>query len=462
MASSSDPDFSEISDSPQVGQHPPFSLLLEQFNRTLEAVTEVLDAVSPHVAGLDEPANLTITLPPPSDENFEILREAFDRQSGDQAAGEAQEEPVSASNALGKDFVSALAQAYKDQPRILREIGRTFWSVGARPRREHLMHGALLTMAVGTLETAIAGVATQHYFLHPGALPSSEKEFSLSDLADFEDLSDARDLAISRKVETLMRGGFDSWGLWFEDLLGEGFGGLASDHGVLQEAIQRRHLVVHNAGRVSRQYKAKVSSCEESVGSELPIKRSYLETAIDEISIFGVRLILTAWSKWCPSERDDAAEDGNKLVFSQLRSGHLNVARCVAQTAKEIAEEERLRLFLQVNQWQAEKRLNGLDSIRPEIENWDSSALSPLFAAAKAALLDDYDDLFSRLPDLLKQDEIRPADLRNWPLFREAREQEQWIDLEESLPSAQEGDATDSNFTDSDGGSPHVDNNQES
>jgi len=71
------------------------------------------------------------------------------------------------------------------------------------PQRQHLLHASLLTMTVGTLETAIAGVGTQHYALHPEALPAEEKEFSLAELAEFDDLQDARVTAISRRVRRI-------------------------------------------------------------------------------------------------------------------------------------------------------------------------------------------------------------------------------------------------------------------
>lgn len=418
-------------------QIPGFPLLLRQFSSTMEAVSEVLEVVSPHVAGLDEHSE-SIPLPSPPGEGAEILQETFEkfskeREDTDNKDSEQEGEP----HPLSEDQVAELSQAFVDaydDPQALRMIGEALIKVTTRPRREHLLHGSLLTMAVGTLETAIAGVGTQHYALHPDALPGGEKEFSLAELAEFEDLRDARALAISRRVEDLMRGGFDAWDKWFAQLLGEGFAELAADRDVLHEAIQRRHLVVHNGGRVSRQYKAKVMSCTQSPGEELPIDREYLESAIDAITIFGVRLILVAWAKWRPDD-EAASEVATELVFDQLVRDRLEVARCIAETAKGFATAERQRLSLQINQWQAEKRLRGLEEVAPAIEQWDTSALSNLYAAAKAALLDDYGLLFELLPDLMEQGELGPEELREWPLFKEAREQERWKSIEDMLPT---------------------------
>jgi hypothetical protein len=411
--------------------------LLKQFSQTMEAVLELLDTVSPHVVDLDERSQgASVSLPPPPPEGAELLVDTFNRlQAEREDAAEEDEgrDPIALSNEQVAELAGAFKKAYED-PEALRAIGEALITVSTRPRREHLLHGALLTMAIGTLETAIAGVATQHFTVHPEALPGAEKEFSLADLADFENLADARALAISRRVEDLMRSGFKSWDSWFSKLLGADFQELAADRDVLAEAIQRRHLVVHNGGRVSRQYKAKVPTSEAEVGEELPIDRAYLETAIDAVTIFGVRLILIAWSKWRPGD-PGAGNIATDLVYEQLEHGRLEVARCVAKSAGSFVTKEHQRLSLQVNGWQASKRLKGLDAIKDEVEAWDTTALKGPYMAAKAALLENYDELFALLPMTIERKELEPVALREWPLFKEARERDEWDEIEALLPT---------------------------
>lgn len=186
-------------------------------------------------------------------------------------------------------------------------------------------------------------------------------------------MSDARAAAIARRVEDLMRSGFEAWDKWFDNLLGKGFAELAADRETLHEAIQRRHLVVHNGGRVSRQYRSKVPACTTEIGEELPIDREYLEWATDAIAIFGVRLILNAWVKWVPDDPDVPRVAG-KYVFDQLNDGHNEVAFHVAQTAVTLADDEERRLNLEVNRWQAQKRIEGTEAIRQAVSAWDVSA----------------------------------------------------------------------------------------
>lgn len=416
---------------------PGFTLLLRQFTLTVDALREVLDTVTPHVAGLDQGQRATYSLPPMSEEGAEQMGEVF-RELDEERKKQIEEEGADAKRepldeAQLKKFAEGLKSAYESEPESLRAAAEVFETISVRPQRQQLLHSSLLAMAVGTLETAIAGVGTQHYSLHPKALPWEEKEFTLGELAEFSDLGDARAAAIARRVEDLMRSGFDAWDKWFDNLLGKGFAELAADREILHEAIQRRHLVVHNGGRVSRQYRSKVPSCTTDVGGELPIDREYLERAIDAIAIFGVRLVLSAWGKWSP-EDPDAPRVASAYVLDQLIVGHNEVAFHVAGMAVDLAVDEEQRLNLQVNQWQAQKRMDGPETLREAVETWDVSALSPRYGAAKAALLDDFDNLFTLLPELIEHEELGPEDLREWPLFKEAPDEERWAKVEALLP----------------------------
>ncbi len=427
-------------------QIPSFSILLRQFKMTMEAVLEVVEALTPHVESLDQSPDRGVPLPPMSEEGAEKMRAVLEQLNAEGLGTKSQigaepepneepQKPLEGDNA--EMFMEGLRAAYEDQPGALRAVGEAFQTIVSMPQRQHLLHASLLTMAVGTLETAIAGVSTQHYALHPEALPAEEKEFSLAELAGFDDLQDARIAAISRRVEDLMRSGFDAWDKWFEGLLQEGFDELAADRAVLNEAVQRRHIVVHNGGRVSRQYLAKVPGVDAVVGEELRIDRAYLEAAIDAITIFGLRLILTSWSKWAP-EDDEASGHALDLVYEQLVDNRNEVASCVAETALQFPADEKQRLSLRVNHWQARKRIEGLEAIRDEVEAWDTSALSPLYRAAKPLLLDDFDTAFATIPELIAQEDVNPAELREWPLFKEAREHERWVEIEALLPPPEE------------------------
>ena len=63
---------------------------------------------------------------------------------------------------------------------------------------------------------------------------------------------------ISRKITKLMYGEIESWNDWFAENGDAQFADLAMDFDAIQEAFQRRHIVLHNGGLASRQYVHKV------------------------------------------------------------------------------------------------------------------------------------------------------------------------------------------------------------
>jgi hypothetical protein len=400
-------------------------LLFTQFTKTVEALVELIDTISPHVAKLDD-GSFQVSLPRPPEGKTELLFEAM-RNIPLEEKGDADDAtPPEEEGKRLTPFGRRLAEIYGDDPEVLQKVDEAFRTAAVRPRRDQLLHGSLLVMAVGALETTLAGIGAQHFLLHPAAMPGEEKEFSLADLAAFERIQDARELAITRRVDGLVRGGLESWDAWLGPLLKEDLHEIASDYEILFEVIQRRHVVVHNAGLISRQYLANVKDVTFELGEKLVVDRSYLETAIREIAIFGARLLLLTWSKWLPAERDLAAQKANDLVFQELVAGRFDIARCVARTAQGIAEEDQLRWFLQVNGWLAVRGTEGVAAIEEEVGAWDVSALSPLYIAAKAALIDDFDTLFEHLPSLVERDELNQRHLEEWPLFSYSRTDPRW------------------------------------
>ena len=147
-----------------------------------------------------------------------------------------------------------------------------------------------------------------------------------------------------------------------------------------------------------------------------------------------MRLVLIAWSKWRPGD-PGAGNVATDLVYEHLEHDRLEVVRCLAKSAGSFVTKEHQRLSLQVNGWQASKRLEGLDAIKNEVEAWDTTALKGPYMAAKAALLEDYDELFALLPMTIEHKELEPVQLREWPLFKEARERDEWEEIEALLPT---------------------------
>jgi hypothetical protein len=416
----------------------------------LDALVELLDVVPSHLADLDSSRpSRSVRFVIPADK-ADAFTDALSELKVPTAADD--DETSADPDRAAADLMTLLTDALGDEPETLRRLGYALERAASpQPDRTAILNGALLAMAVGAFETLVAGVAAQHFRLFPTALGQDDKEFSLSDLDAFENIADARDVAIARRVDKLMRPGYEEWSKWFKGRLSVNLDDLAMSSETVTEVLQRRHVVIHNAGRASRQYLSKVSSAhrqDTSVGDQLVIDRPYLLQAIDELAVLGNRLALLAWASWKPKEEGLVCEDANTHVFELLSAKRWAPARCISATCRTMNGPEVMTWNLHCNEWQAAKRMDGPESIRDAVEEWDTSALVPIFSAAKAALLDKHTDVFELLPQLVATDQISLSNVETWPIFAETRADEGWPEAHAKI---QEADQTKSSSDEDDG-----------
>jgi hypothetical protein len=146
------------------------------------------------------------------------------------------------------------------------------------PFRENLLRRSLLVTAFGAFEVLVGALVREFYLAHPGAIGDDAK-FTLRDLEGLETLDDARDYAISVKVDSLLQEDFAKWEKWFENYPKLTIANLCIDRFALDEMFQRRHIVVHNNGLVSRLSLQRLAGRPDlpTLGTPLPITSSYLE-----------------------------------------------------------------------------------------------------------------------------------------------------------------------------------------
>lgn len=286
--------------------------------------------------------------------------------------------------------------------------------------RAVLLNGSLLTTQVGALEVLIAGLAANHLQLHPDLLDQGDEKLSLKDLKAFTSVREAEKHVIDRRVEILMRGSLDDWDSWFHRHAGLGFKQFCDDLDSLREIMERRHTIVHNAGVVSRQYLSKTkSSGSIALGDHLPVTHSYLQDAIRQIDGFGTLLAMFAISKWTPEVRDIAIGFFNNRIYTFVEQQDWRIVRLLTSKGLLLKGTQEDLAILRVNQWLAIKRLEGPAAIESEVRAWDTTAMAHRFQFARACLLDDIDEAFRLLPNVVASGEAE--NLAKWPLCDELR-----------------------------------------
>ena len=331
-------------------------------------------------------------------------------------------------------------------------IRRNRWT-GPGAQLERLYRSVIVGL-VGQFEILIADVAHQYFRRAPGALNADEKILSLSDVQQFGSMDVALDYLVDRQIDKLLARSADDWAKFFEQRMKMQLRAMAWDWETFKEVIQRRHIIVHADGRISRRYLKNVSPAlveeyfeEGKIGQATRLDREYVEKALDHFEILGTLLCWTAWLKL-----DRAKESRHHLeqtllewVYDRLRQGRWKMALAMAREGE---SNDKLghatRLVCRLNGWLCLKRLGRFDEVRKSAEECDDSAFAQKFRLVRLAILNREDEFFDLL-EASKGAGLDPQAWHEWPVFSEMRENARFGELAgRFVPEMKSGVANDS------------------
>jgi hypothetical protein len=285
--------------------------------------------------------------------------------------------------------------------------------VKAVPKTQ-ILRRSLLIMTVAAAEVLIVQLLTAYYKQHSGALESQRAEFSLDDLRSFESLADADDAAVARRVDSLISKSLEDWAQWFKANVNIDLKRLAISWVDLSEVFQRRHVIVHNGGQVSRRYLAATKASPDPrppLGAEILIDDDYLVDAMEAVLVFGFSLAVAMWFDIGKDNLDAATVRLLDRAESLATDNRYRGVSALCSISDKLQMNAATRLEFNVLKWLATKHLDGLTQVASEIDQWDVSALAPLFTLEKACLLDDVDAAIELLPELLRSKQVTRRDL---------------------------------------------------
>jgi hypothetical protein len=401
-----------------------FDLPWKRFTTTIDTLRELHAAASPRAAELDARALTPEAL---------AAVTALTRQRRDQLAaflgrfGEPHRIEIGPPpspeerDGVNEELSRELNDIFRDNPAAQREWGKLMRDSALAPRKRAVLNGAVLTMAVSAFEVLLGGLATDYYLIHPGAL-GGEREFSLADLEAFDSVADAREASVANRVESLLRGSLEDWEAWLDKALHLKVENLAIDHDELREVFQRRHVIVHNAGRASRRYiKLAPGGDHVQLDSDLPVTDDYLETALDGLETLGNLLSAGAWSKALPHQEEAALSELHDEIFDLMVEGRWRAVEKLSSVGELLDCSDSLKLVFRANRLLAMKRIQGTEVMRAKLNEWDTSALAPAFKLVAAALDDDFDRAFEIAEDLAGTPFLSQTALTTWPVLEEMR-----------------------------------------
>lgn len=416
-----DPSPSQSPEIPLEDEHPSLWSLLDRFHLALEALREMIEDFLPIVIEREKQRLGSAAMA--DVESLEPEKQARLRHYLEAMVDKARSgEP---SNIESDDVIVARMQEVFEGDRYsLISFADRMRKATSGPDRTAIMHNSLLAQAIGSFEVLVSGVITRYFFAHPGALETGQKEFSLADLREFSDVEDAVDFLTVRQVNKIMYGGLEEWAAWFEKRCNFDLPALALDWDHLLEAFQRRHVIMHNGGLVSRAYLAKVKFHDEppKVGQRLPVDAEYLHNALDELEVLGTLLAVMAWGSWHRDERDRSAGALLQRSYDLMLAGRWKAVEKLTQVGNRLKCSAATKEPIKVNGWISRLELYGPQAIRDEVLEWDVSVAVGRFRLAKLVLLDQLDEASTLAARLLRNNELTRGQLKEWPLLRRLRE----------------------------------------
>jgi hypothetical protein len=270
-----------------------------------------------------------------------------------------------------------------------------------------MLGSALLPALIAHFEEFLAALLRAGLARYPKALGElSDVPYEIvekySANAETEDL---QRWAIDKKVSSMIADSPTEWQIRIKRWTGIDLADLGADWAMIHEAIQRRHVVVHNAGRVDFDYLGRVDPAFLSgvyVGKLLRCDRQYMDSVIDELEQFA-RLLAISWGpRLLKTSPLSVVPDLVEAVMDLERRRQWARGEQLCLLALENGEKDGAHGgIIRINLWYCQQEMGGsAGSLTHEIRDW--SPTDDRERLGKAILLRDKKEILDLLRDELE------------------------------------------------------------
>ena len=296
---------------------------------------------------------------------------------------------------------------------------------------------------VSQYDAYIGNLLKSLFLIRPELIFTSEKQVTFSEISEFNSIQDVKNSIIEKEVEGILR---QSHSKQF-DIMEKIFGAkLRSNLDIWPEFIEiteRRNLLAHTNGIVSRQY---VSVCRKhgiaaetipNVGEKLPVTTEYFNNTYNVLYEISIKLGHVLWRKSIPTDTQLSDSHYNGKCFDLIKTGNYETAVKMLDFICDVVTKhsnESIRLFMEFNRCNAH-RLAGRQERCVELLNMiDTSALGVEFKLAEAILRNEFDvagDLMRQIGASNKT--VDQFSYSDWPIFERFRESKQFLEAYEDI-----------------------------
>lgn len=308
---------------------------------------------------------------------------------------------------------------------VPKQIKREYEKFAMLEKQGDILYSGALMLLVTYFENLVAGVLKKDFIKHPQRVSLDEKAVSYKLLAEIGDIEEIKNILIEQEISKRMYGSFEDWKTFFQKNIKLKLPSWNKKFEHMQEIIARRNLFVHNNGIINSIYiKLAKEMNSSSIGKHIGISREYIDDAINTIEYLGMALVFEVWIKEYAAIEEEIKNTTDIIYEEYLENEKWEMAKhfyeiCLENTKISSAD----KMLCSINCWQCYKWLGEYEKIRDDVEQVDVSAYKPMYTLGILALKGEYKNFFEYYD---KQTDIGEDELKEWPLFRELRNSQEF------------------------------------
>lgn len=294
-------------------------------------------------------------------------------------------------------------------------------------RRAHLplLCASSLVTLFSVAEVLVSDLLHEIYSRHPSMANDQQKVLSMSELAVFSTIEEARNHVIDGRIESILRQSIKAWLKELRKKLALSTDGDRCLKERLSEAYLRRNLIVHHGGKVDtlylRQASGKCIAGGVAIGDHLDVDQEYLQSAISNAEQVFALVGLEASKKHDPDDQTRGGLIMDRISEHMTREHWPLVENYGFFLAEDIHLAGTTRLQGEMNYWLACKRQGRLDAVSCDIQAKNLDGQDEIFSLIRLALLDEYNQLLDKLPAAIENRLLSIDQLMGQPVFQEVR-----------------------------------------
>ncbi len=309
--------------------------------------------------------------------------------------------------------------------RLLRHANRLALGAELVPR-------SMVVALVSQFDVLLSGLMRALAASKPDIITHEDKSVTLDELEVLGSLEAVKAHFLEKEVESLLRKSHPEQFEWLEKRFSVKLRAFDSWPAFV-EISQRRNLLVHADGRVSRQY---LEVCKRhgyqlqpdiKEGELLEVPPAYWKASTAIVYEVGVKLSQVLWRKLLPDEIDQADDELNRIIYELLLHRRFPLAEALSKFAYSLPRHSNneARLIMVVNHAIATEWQDRHDDCLRVLAAEDWSACAPKFLLANSVLEGDFDKAALIMRQVGASAAMEEA-YQEWPLFRRFREDDRF------------------------------------